>query len=53
MNDPNGMFVDEDGIWHLYYQCMSYASRCLKLLTTRQPDGYRRWQSALGSRYFP
>jgi beta-fructofuranosidase len=23
MNDPNGMFVDEEGIWHLYYQCES------------------------------
>jgi beta-fructofuranosidase len=22
MNDPNGMFVDVDGVWHLYYQCM-------------------------------
>ena len=21
MNDPNGMFIDADGIWHLYYQC--------------------------------
>ena len=21
MNDPNGMFVDPDGVWHLYYQC--------------------------------
>jgi beta-fructofuranosidase len=21
MNDPNGMFVDEDGLYHLYYQC--------------------------------
>ncbi|KAI0418342.1 glycosyl hydrolase [Xylaria grammica] len=20
MNDPNGMFVDADGIWHIYYQ---------------------------------
>lgn len=20
MNDPNGMFVDADGVWHLYYQ---------------------------------
>ncbi|KAE9986614.1 hypothetical protein EG328_005223 [Venturia inaequalis] len=20
MNDPNGMFVDSDGVWHLYYQ---------------------------------
>jgi len=24
MNDPNGMFVDENGTWHLYYQCTSY-----------------------------
>lgn len=23
MNDPNGMFVDPDGVWHLYYQCES------------------------------
>ena len=21
MNDPNGMFVDQDGLYHLYYQC--------------------------------
>ena len=21
MNDPNGMFRDAKGIWHLYYQC--------------------------------
>jgi beta-fructofuranosidase len=21
MNDPNGMFVDQNGIYHLYYQC--------------------------------
>lgn len=21
MNDPNGMFVDSTGVWHLYYQC--------------------------------
>jgi hypothetical protein len=21
MNDPNGMFKDAKGIWHLYYQC--------------------------------
>ena len=21
MNDPNGCFVDADGIWHFYYQC--------------------------------
>lgn len=25
MNDPNGCFVDADGTWHLYYQCMIYA----------------------------
>lgn len=23
MNDPNGMFVDANGTWHLYYQCES------------------------------
>lgn len=22
MNDPNGCFVDANGTWHLYYQCM-------------------------------
>jgi beta-fructofuranosidase len=21
MNDPNGMFVDDNGTWHLYFQC--------------------------------
>ena len=21
MNDPNGMFIDQDGLYHLYYQC--------------------------------
>jgi beta-fructofuranosidase len=21
MNDPNGMFLDPEGVWHLYYQC--------------------------------
>src|ERR1700712_5474863 len=21
LNDPNGCFLDADGIWHLYYQC--------------------------------
>jgi len=21
MNDPNGMFLDADGTYHLYYQC--------------------------------
>jgi hypothetical protein len=21
MNDPNGMFLDQDGLYHLYYQC--------------------------------
>jgi beta-fructofuranosidase len=28
MNDPNGMFVDADGVYHLYYQCKS-SSVCL------------------------
>lgn len=27
MNDPNGMFVDSDGVWHLYYQCESILPR--------------------------
>ncbi len=22
MNDPNGCFLDADGLWHLYYQCV-------------------------------
>ena len=21
MNDPNGMVLDADGLWHVYYQC--------------------------------
>lgn len=25
MNDPNGMFVDDNGTWHLYYQCEQLA----------------------------
>lgn len=28
MNDPNGMFVDEEGIWRLYYQCKSTQTSC-------------------------
>jgi sucrose-6-phosphate hydrolase SacC (GH32 family) len=23
LNDPNGLFVDADGLWHVYYQCKS------------------------------
>lgn len=23
MNDPNGLFRDADGLWHIYYQCIS------------------------------
>ena len=27
MNDPNGLFVDANGTYHLYYQCTySYSS---------------------------
>lgn len=26
MNDPNGMFVDANGTWHLYYQCLFLAA---------------------------
>jgi hypothetical protein len=25
-NDPNGLFVDADGVYHLYYQCMKEPS---------------------------
>jgi sucrose-6-phosphate hydrolase SacC (GH32 family) len=21
MNDPNGLFRDNEGLWHMYYQC--------------------------------
>lgn len=24
LNDPNGLFVDSDGVWHMYYQCESF-----------------------------
>lgn len=23
LNDPNGLFRDADGLWHMYYQCKS------------------------------
>ena len=26
MNDPNGMFLDADGLYHLYYQCRKFSS---------------------------
>ncbi|KAL8642768.1 MAG: hypothetical protein Q9228_000559 [Teloschistes exilis] len=26
-NDPNGMFLDGDGVYHLYYQCENGESR--------------------------
>jgi beta-fructofuranosidase len=29
MNDPNGMFVDADGLWHLYYQCRFFVARVI------------------------
>lgn len=34
MNDPNGMFVDSDGVWHLYYQCEFH-----RLSSPRFPPG--------------
>lgn len=42
MNDPNGMFLDDDGTWHLYYQCMrampfrKLTIFCRSLLTLNQ-----------------
>lgn len=52
MNDPNGMFVDSDGLYHLYYQCMlEILSWEYNLLTLfRQPDCQCGWQSTLGTR---
>jgi beta-fructofuranosidase len=25
MNDPNGMFLDAEGVYHLYYQCKLFS----------------------------
>lgn len=46
MNDPNGMFVDADGIYHLYYQCkkalvLFHKHRTKPSLQTTQQQ---RWQ---------
>jgi hypothetical protein len=30
MNDPNGMFIDSNGTYHLYYQCTSTSNSCPK-----------------------
>jgi beta-fructofuranosidase len=32
MNDPNGMFVDDKGVYHLYYQCKSMSMTLSKHL---------------------
>ena len=37
MNDPNGMFVDKNGTWHLYYQC-EYG--LLRLKSRKQIEGH-------------
>jgi beta-fructofuranosidase len=29
MNDPNGMFLDDNGTYHLYYQCWSPPTHAL------------------------
>lgn len=34
MNDPNGCFVDANGTWHLYYQCMLLSSNDLTEVLT-------------------
>jgi beta-fructofuranosidase len=33
MNDPNGCFRDDNGTWHLYYQCKYWFARSDSLLT--------------------
>ena len=32
MNDPNGMFVDAEGTWHLYYQCESCQNQSFRAI---------------------
>nr|AFO84001.1 inulinase [Papiliotrema aurea] len=60
MNDPNGLFVDKNGTWHLYYQCewtrlTAAANGCIDCTVTpnadcRQPDcavaGNQHWGHA-------
>lgn len=54
MNDPNGMFVDVDGVYHLYYQCTYISLRQdthgrLELMNThRQSDSKSSRKSTLG-----
>jgi len=38
MNDPNGMFVDAEGLYHLYYQCQLHQ---LSLLVQMLPLAHR------------
>jgi len=36
LNDPNGLFRDQNGLWHMYYQCKSkYAIINLNVLCSR------------------
>lgn len=34
MNDPNGMFLDANGTYHLYYQCALHFPSCLRSTVT-------------------
>ena len=51
MNDPNGMFIDADGVYHLYYQCMQFSTiRHLSLTAADNPietvAGNQHWGHA-------
>lgn len=55
MNDPNGMFVDQDGLYHLYYQCKlsEPQSNVLEVSLYCVRQSYRRGsrESTLGPRH--
>lgn len=50
MNDPNGLFKDSKGVWHLYYQCKLHLGSSLGLAHARQPIQHHFGQQALGPR---
>lgn len=59
MNDPNGMFKDAEGVYHLYYQCMQPIGLILVMVVQycsdcrRQPYRSCCREPTLGPRYKP
>jgi hypothetical protein len=52
MNDPNGMFLDADGLYHLYYQCKKFNSWPSRPIDhPRQPERDDSRKPALGTCY--